>query len=216
MVLKDDQNSCGPNRRWWRRLKLSSLTSANIAKVAVDVLALLLAGNWMLVTLLIYTLALTGAIRGLQQLGDLGLENGDLLPLPLIIWAAVWMVLGFVPLMAAVTWMLRWVERKLWGERPRRVSSKIHFTPAVDRWLRASARGAVRFQVWLGWVGITCFMLSFGPVAVDFVSHIVFENAGLDIRYGIAAYAGWVVVTAWALFMWCLWLQKAATDRIPH
>ena len=73
----------------------------------------------------------------------------------------------------------------------------------------------MRFQIWLGWVGITCFMLSFGPVAVDFLSPIVIETAGLDMRYGIAAYASWVVVTAWALFLWCLRIQKAATDWIP-
>ena len=115
MVLETDQDSCGPNRRWWRRPSRGDITPANIAKVAVEVLALLLAGNWMLVTLMIYLLALSGAFWGLQQLGDRGLENGYLLSLPLIIWAAVWMVLGYVPMMAAVTWMLRWGQTQTLG-----------------------------------------------------------------------------------------------------
>ena len=215
MVVETDRNSCGPNRHRWSRPSRGDITPAYIAKVLVDLLSIFLSLNWMLVTVLIYVLVLVGALRGLGQLMDLGLQDFfGLLPLLLLMWATVGMLLGFIPLMAATNWMTRWVIRKLWGERPRQASSSVHITPAVDRWLRASARGAVQFQIWLGWVGITCFMLSFGPVAVEFLSQIVLDNAGLDIRYGIAAYAGWVVVTAWALFLWCLRLQKAATDRI--
>ena len=214
-MLKTDRNSCGPNRHRWSRPSRGDITPAYIAKVLVDFLFAFLAWNWMMVTVLIYFLVLIGALRGLRQLRDLGLQDFGLLPWPLVILATVGMFLGFIPLMAATNWMTRWVIRKLWGERPRQASSSVHITPAVDRWMRAAARAAVRFQIWLGWVGLTCFMLSFAPVAVEFLSQIVLDNAGLDIRYGIAAYASWVMVTAWALFMWCLWLQKAATDRIP-
>ena len=216
-MLKTDRNSCVPNRHRWRRPSRGDITPAHIAKVLVDLLVTFLGLNWMTVTLLICALVIVGAFRGLWHLSDLGLHDlFGLLPLLLAIWVTVGMYLGLIPLMTAFMWMTRWADRKVWGERPRQASSSVDITPGVvDRWMRASVRGAVRFQIWLGWVGLTCFMLSVAPVAVEFFSQVVLSSFGLDIRYGIAAYAAWVVVTAWALFMWCLRLHQAATDRIP-
>ena len=215
-MLKTDRNSCVPNRHRWRRPSRGDITPAYIAKVLVDLLFGFLSLNWLMVTLMIYILAVHGALRGLRQLRDLGLQDFGLLPWPLVILATAGMLLGLLPLLGAPNfWMIEWVDRKLWGERPRPSSPGVLFPPAVTRWMCAAARAAVRFQIWLWWVGLTCFMLSFATVAVESASQAVLSNLGLDIRYGIvAAYAAWVVVTAGTLFMWFLRLQQAATDRI--